>query len=176
MSKRLPERVDPYRLADQRRILEGDYALEKMPRLVDAVEQASGQAHVSFEFNRSPQGYAEIKGHIEAELVLVCQRCLGPMDYSVYSKIHLAIVPSDALATQLQNEIDTVVIPEEMFLRDFIEDELMLSLPLIPRHEREEDCDQAASQYLHIDFEQDKDQQEKKENPFSVLSELKTKH
>lgn len=176
MSERLPERIDPYRLADQRRILEGAYALEKMPRLVDAVEQAEGQVNVRFEFNRSPQGYAELDGHIEADLVLICQRCLGPMDYSVRSEIHLAIVPSDAEATQLQDEIDTAVVPEELFLRDFIEDELMLSLPLISRHEREEDCDETASQYLHADFEQVEAQQEKKDNPFSVLSELKTKH
>jgi uncharacterized protein len=171
MSERLPERIDPYRFADQRRILEGAYALEKMPRLVKAVEQAKGNVYVKFEFSRSPQGHAELDGHIKADLVLICQRCLGPMDYSVKSELHLAIVPSDAEASQLQNEIDTAVVAEELFLRDFIEDELMLSLPLIPRHERVEDCDETASQYLHTDFEQDKAQQEKKENPFSVLSE-----
>jgi len=175
MSKRLPERIDPYRLADQRRILEGSYALDKMPRLSEVAENSSGEVHVRFEFDRSAQGHAELEGHIEAELALICQRCLSPMDYPVKLDIHLAIVPSDALANELQDEVDVTVVPEDLFLRDFIEDELMLALPQIPRHESEEDCDEVARQYLHVDFEQDMDQQEKQENPFSVLTESITK-
>lgn len=176
MSDRLPERVNPYRLADQGRELEGSYPLNLMPRLAEAVSEVSGEAMVSMVFSRSGAGLAIADGEIQATLVLTCQRCLGLMEYPVKTEISVAFVPDDATAGLIQEDYDAMVVPDELFFRDLIEDELMLSLPLIARHESPESCEETMQDYLHKEFESSTEHVEKKPNPFDVLSTLKGKH
>ncbi len=176
MSDRLPERVNPYRLADQGRELRGTYPLDLMPRLAEAVAETTGEAVVHLIFTRSVAGLALIEGEIEATLGLICQRCLGLMNYPVKTKFTVALVPDEAAAGSILDEFDPMVIPDELFVRDLIEDELMLSLPLIARHESEEACEETMQEYLHKEFEPDAVEVDKKPNPFEVLSSLKDKH
>jgi len=176
MSDRLPERINPYRSAGQGRVLEGSYPLELMPRLAESVLGAPGEARVRLAFSKMEGGSVLLEGSIKATLSLTCQRCLSAMDYSVDSELRLVVVPDDARAAQLQEEYDTLVVEEELFVRDLLEDELMLALPLIPRHETPEECDEVARSYLHKEHEHGSEQEGKKENPFSVLEQLKTKH
>jgi uncharacterized protein len=176
MSDRLPERVNPYRLADQGRVLEGSYPLNLMPRLAEAIYEAAGEARVRMAFSRSPSGLALIEGQIEAMLALTCQRCLGRLDYPVDTTFLVALLPDEATASSLLEEYDAMVVPEELFIRDFIEDELMLSVPQIPRHEHLEDCDEKMQAYLHKEFENEAALGGKPKNPFEALSSLKSKH
>jgi uncharacterized protein len=176
MSDRLPERVNPYRLADQGRVLEGGYPLNLMPRLAEAVSEATGEASVRMAFSRSAAGVALIEGHIKVVLALTCQRCLGRLDYPVEDTFRVALLPDEATASSLQEEYDAMVVEDELFIRDFIEDELMLSVPQIPRHERLEDCDEKMRTYLQKEFENEAAVEGERKNPFDVLSSLKSKH
>lgn len=176
MSDRLPERVNPYRLADQGRELVGSYPLNLMPRLAEAASEVSGEAMVRMAFSRSTGGLALVEGEIQATLGLTCQRCLGLMDYPVKTEISVAFVPDDATAGSMQEDYDAMVVPDELFIRDLIEDELMLSLPLIARHESPENCEEMMQNFLQKEFESSTENVEKKPNPFDVLSTLKDKH
>jgi len=176
MSDRLPERVNPYRLADQGRVLEGTYPLNLMPRLADAVSETTGEASVRMAFTRSVSGVALIEGHIKVVLALTCQRCLGRLDYPVEDTFRVALLPDEATASSLLEDYDAMVVEDELFIRDFIEDELMLSVPQIPRHERLEDCDEKMRSYLHKEFENEAVVEGERKNPFEVLSSLKSKH
>lgn len=176
MSERLPERINPYRLAGQGAQLEGSYPLDLMPRLADSLQGNTGEARVSLALSRTEAGQVLLEGRIRAELAMTCQRCLSEMTYPVDSQVRVVVVPDDATAARLQDEYDTLVVEEELFVRDFIEDELMLAMPQIPRHESQDECDEVARNYLNQEHEVSIEQQGKKENPFSVLEQLKTKH
>jgi uncharacterized protein len=147
-----------------------------MPRLTASALGATGEASIRLEISRTEGGLVLLEGRIHANLTLTCQRCLSAMDYPAESVVRLVIVPDDATAEKLQDEYDTFVVEEELFIRDLIEDELMLALPLIPRHESPEECDEVARGYLHKEHENGSEQEGKKSNPFSVLEQLKTKH
>ena len=77
--------------------------------------------------------------HLAADvrLALCCQRCLGPVEETVGVDHALRFVHGEAQAAELDAELEDDVLALERWtdLRELIEDELLLALPLVPRHE-----------------------------------------
>ncbi|RMG54336.1 MAG: hypothetical protein D6717_09790 [Gammaproteobacteria bacterium] len=173
MSERLPERVDPWRLVQQRRVLQGESPLERMSRLAEHAGAQQGAARVLLEFLRDDEGHPRIRGQIEAEVGLVCQRCMEPFLLPLRQPVDLILVSDDVHAEQVQAWGEPVIVPEQLFLRDLIEDELLLGLPLVPRHEDEAECHRHVGRWLESEPERSEDEQ--RSNPFAVLGELKSR-
>ena len=76
---------------------------------------------------------------IAAETVvrLECQRCLQPMEVPVHIERRLFFVESEdaAAALDAESEEDVLALTPSLDLHSLIEDELLLSLPIVPRHE-----------------------------------------
>ncbi len=173
MSERLPERVNPFLLAERGRVLEGVLPLNRLPRLAEVLAaDVAEQARVRLAFMRGRSGIAVLDGEVSAELALTCQRCLEPMAYPVESRINLALVESDAEAARLQEGYDTLLVEDEtLSIPELIEDELLLALPLVPMHDATQACSPRA---LHEFEPKDAEQAaEGKENPFAILKNLK---
>lgn len=78
--------------------------------------------------------------HLEAEtsIALTCQRCLGTVDVELDIRRSFRFVDTEDLA-QAQDEVseeDVLALSADFRLADLIEDEVLLALPLIPRHEK----------------------------------------
>jgi uncharacterized protein len=71
-----------------------------------------------------------------ATVALQCQRCLQPMDEAVHVDRHFRFVGDEAAAAALDEEIEDEVLelPRALDLRELVEDEMLLALPLVPRH------------------------------------------
>ena len=71
------------------------------------------------------------------EVWLCCQRCLQP--YALPLQVHNAIrfVHGEADAEALDAEIDddVLALTRSLNLQDLVEDELLLALPIVPRHD-----------------------------------------
>jgi len=69
---------------------------------------------------------------------LTCQRCLQPMveDLSVTTRIRFVRGETQAEALDAELEEDVLALPRALDLRALVEDELLLALPLVPRHGR----------------------------------------
>jgi uncharacterized protein len=103
-------------------------------------------------------------------LPLVCQRCLQPAWTAIAVDRHFLFVPDEAQAMQLDERAqdDVLTATEDFDLRGLIEDELLLALPLAPRHER---CPQALpTQRAGFGTAQ---QGPDEPHPFAVLAALK---
>jgi uncharacterized protein len=74
---------------------------------------------------------------LQTALPLVCQRCMGPVDVPVSCAREFRFVASEdeALAQDEECEEDLLVISREFNLQELIEDELVMEVPLIPKHE-----------------------------------------
>ena len=74
---------------------------------------------------------------LDAALPLICQRCLGPVDVHVSPQrlFRFVATEAEALAEDDDCEEDLLVLSREFNLAELIEDELVLEVPLIPRHE-----------------------------------------
>lgn len=145
----------------------GVILLSQMPRLASLVIQNDDDVEikVSFEFEKSNYQQAAIKGHIEANLKVECQRCLESMVLSVDQSFELLI---DATDEDIQSfQVDSVFSSEGYLdVFEVIEDELILTLPIITMHE-----DTSCNKYLHAEIPDT--QAVEKDNPFAVLESLK---
>ncbi len=168
----IPEHINPYRYAEQGLALSGALMITDMPRLI--VNVASQENHqdkvaVDLQFGIDEQGITFIKGHLTTQLTLQCQRCLEPFSYEIMSDFALGIIDTIEQADTLPEHYEPALAQEGMLaLRELIEDEIMLNLPIIPRH-APDSCKVQLPQ-MESGWEQGKE-----DNPFRVLESLKYK-
>ncbi|MEH6472695.1 MAG: YceD family protein [Halopseudomonas sp.] len=165
----LPYTVDPRRAADQGRILEGEIQLEKLERLCSYLVDSEGTVDVDLTFGVDEERVRYIKGHAETTVRMLCQRCLEPVTLELEAEMNLGIVADDEAAKQLPRYYDPNIIKEpKQDLYQLVEEELILTLPLIAQHENcvvKTEYGEVAPQLSDSE----------KENPFNVLVQLKTK-
>jgi len=169
LDERLPLHIDPVRLARTGAQLRGRMALAPMERLASLLASPGGEAEVALDFGIDGERRSFVRVRLKAELSLMCQRCLEPMRFQVDTDRRLGVVGSEDEAERLSEAYEPLVFTgEPIFLRDVIEDELILSLPLVPRH-----TEQCAS--VALTAEQGTDNTDKAgDNPFAALAKLKT--
>jgi uncharacterized protein len=176
---KLPKSVDPFRLAEQKAEFEGYIPLSEMARFVDCILGAASsepedQCQVSLSFGMDEERRRIVCGHLQARVVLECQRCMKPMARTLTSDFRLGIVTGDEQAQQLPSDLEPFETDNfHADLWSMVEDELLLALPPFPLHERL-DCE--ATEVLES-FEHDPAEPEsgaeKRKNPFDVLADLK---
>jgi uncharacterized protein len=170
----LPKTLDPFKYADQNKILVGEIALSLMPRLADLLVDTEGKVQVELEFDRDPQRLRILKGKLKATVTLLCQRCLHPVAQAVESEFTLGIVFNDEQAQNLPRTYEPLLVEDEkLVVMDVVEEELILSLPMFAYHDACEvdgykQTEQAVADTVGAD-------EEKKPNPFNVLSGLNLK-
>lgn len=171
---RLPNTVEPYRLAASAERLEGSIKLAAMPRLVEAIGVQEGDCLVTLSFDIDAQRQYFIAGGLKADVVLPCQRCLQPMPVSLESEFLLGMVASDALAANLPGRYEPVIVEDEQLdLLPVVEDEILLTLPQVVYHD-EADCAVSRDQLQSGEDVDGSD--DTAPNPFSVLRALKDKN
>lgn len=171
LAERLPVHIEPVRLADTRRSFTGRMPIATMERLVGYLLENSGDADIELQFGRDEEGVRYLRGRIEAKVKLQCQRCLQEMEYAIDTELLMGIVGSEDAAERLAQHYDPLIVGRDpIVLKDLIEDELILALPLVATH-TDSDC--------AIGFDTSNGRAEadsatvKRENPFAVLADLK---
>ena len=171
--ERLPLQIDPFRLAEARRVLEGRIALRHMKRLASALSNTEGEIEVSLEFGIDNMGVPFVSGALQANLSLICQRCLEEMNMPVETELALGFVRSSVEAEAMIGPYEPYIVESvPVDLMDIIEDEILLSLPQIPMHPFEE-CP-ARELYEQAAEQGEQENEVSRESPFHVLAGLKT--
>jgi uncharacterized protein len=77
--------------------------------------------------------------HLQARATvqLQCQRCLEPVEQALEVSRHFIFVRDEATAQALDTDSDDEVLanPDRLDLHELLEDELIMALPVVPRHE-----------------------------------------
>lgn len=181
----LPRSADLIRFAEQRVVLEGVVPLERLSRFAGALEfpvEAGTVCEAMLEFDQDGERRRLVNGRIRAEVRVQCQRCMNAMPVTLESEFHLGLVTSDRQAQNLPRELEPFLVDElSADLWTLVEDELLLVLPPFPLHERDQ-CpasDEVAALEPGASGSDDDEssESEERENPFSVLADLKpTRH
>lgn len=167
--KFIPEHIDPFRYAEQSLGLDGMVKIADMQRLSANVIAGDNTVSVKLKFGVDEQGINFLTGHIKTLLTLQCQRCMEPFIYEIISDFALGIVNTLDEANALPERYEPALAKEgNLALRELIEDEIILNLPIIPRHEPEE-CK------VKLPLADSGWEQSKGESPFHVLKSLKHK-
>lgn len=136
-----PNKVNPWQLVADNGRLEGELTLAAMPRLA-VLNRADGKVSVSLAAGLDEQGVRFIKGRVRTEIELVCQRCLGSLRLPLDVTVGLGLIRAEAEADRLPDEYEPLLVSEGgMAISDLVEDELLLALPQIPRHDDIRECE-----------------------------------
>lgn len=145
-------------------VIHDTIAVSQFSRLADALSASDGILNYRLAGYQDDSGKPCLKLEISGKLDLLCQRCLSPMDYELDTHASFVIVRDETSIPETEDEADEIDYLEaetHMQVADLIEDEILLSLPLAPKHEIEA-CD-AASKLNEL----------KKPGPFAELKKLK---
>ncbi|MFO1427144.1 MAG: YceD family protein [Steroidobacteraceae bacterium] len=155
--------VDVERLADRRERLEFRVAPAQFPRLREQLDGNAGEVVGQVEFERL-QGVPVAHLVVEARVPLTCQRCMRPVIVPIESDTRVALVEDLDAADRLPTGLDSVFAEGgRVVLRELVEEELLLGLPLVARHE--------AAAELQGDAVADCAAQERPEQPVAARAE-----
>ena len=143
-ARRDPHSLDIAALCREGEALGGGLALSALRRLggslfgpVDAAAELTWAARTSEKPVAGGQPERWLHLDAQAEVTLQCQRCLQAMRQPLVVDRHFRFVRSEPEAARLDeaSEDDVLVLPPRLDLLDLLEDELILALPIVPRHE-----------------------------------------
>jgi len=129
-------------LGERQSVLRGEIELKRFNRLVDLLESDAGVVTAALQFRKDAGGWLIVELEFEATVHLLCQRCLTPLEHHVRDKVEMALLETASLEQHLPDRYEPVILEEDRLMPAMlIEDELIISLPIVPRHERPEECD-----------------------------------
>lgn len=141
--------VDVFEFARNHHEAAGDLSLDAMPRMVAEVPADAPAPRAPFAWRlcgsvtKVPTADGEREERwlaltVTGSLWLECQRCLAPYEQALAVEARYAVVDTEAEADARpmdDDEADVIVGSRQFDLVDLIEEELLLSLPLVPKHD-----------------------------------------
>lgn len=167
---KLPLTINVVRTAQKPLGYIGVYTSEQVTRVADSVVSVDSDVEGVLSFDIDNQRLVAITGQVNLEVTLMCQRCGIPFAHHVHTTYCFRAVINDAQTESLPESYEPIVVNEfgKVDLLAMIEDEIILSLPVVPLHESEY-CEVSEAERvfgkLPIEVE--------KLNPFAVLASLK---
>ncbi len=170
-----PPKLDIKHAGQASQQLVGHDVLANYERLLEESQGLGGQNALNWSARAELQ--ADAKGlpqpwlflNVSTSLPLTCQRCLGPVDVAVQIERAFRFVETEAQAEEEDDESpeDVLVLSREFDLAALIEDEVLMDLPAVPRHDT---CPLPVKlAAVDADFEE----VATKPNPFAVLAGMK---
>lgn len=137
--------VSPSNFAEKSRCWEGEVMVGEFERL--AKEFVRPEAKLQFRVcgEQDARGRARLRCTVSGDLEVECQRCLQPLAVPVESERVLYLTGSEEEADRLETllsgdgqdeSLEAIVVGQSMDLATVVEDEVLLSLPLVSVHEQ----------------------------------------
>lgn len=156
--------IDSLDFARYGREISGEVPVAELPRLQDMLESPQGILSYTVQGGVDKLGSHFLDLNVTGRCRLRCQRCMEGMDYPVRLDTRLLLhdqASLDALGDE-EEEFDSILADAHLDVLNLLEEEILLSLPIAPRHETGA-CRVAGSENLHQD----------ERHPFAVLANLK---
>jgi len=162
---------------------QGFLALDALPRVALEAATYAGDDGFSWAVNTFFDGVAggeprlKMNLSLKGQMHLICQRCMQPCLVKIEESRQFVFLANEALADAFPMEEDAIeplVMSSQFDLLGTIEDEILLSLPLIPKHP-EGVCEPASLGSGADDLQDQGETAKKLDNPFNILKNIKKK-
>jgi DUF177 domain-containing protein len=116
-------------------------AVSQFSRLQDVIASPEGMLDYRLVGGKGEDGQLKLELSIQGNLQLGCQRCLEPFVFELNIASRFLVVPDESAIPISEEGFESVgdddflVAETHMQVFDLIEDEILLALPLAPRHE-----------------------------------------
>jgi uncharacterized protein len=168
-------RLDVRPFAEEGGKLAGQEPLRSHPRLLAEAQGREPETPIAWSAigelrepgHAVPQVWLRLQAG--ATLSLTCQRCLAPVQVPVSVDRWFRFVADEETAASLdgESEEDVLALSRAFDLLELVEDELLMELPLAPRH------DTCPAVHVVAEPEGFEGSSARHENPFAVLGQLK---
>lgn len=130
--------VDSVTFAREAEKLSGETAVKNLTRLHDALADDTGAISYRLSGFVNAEEKPSLRLSVSGDLKLVCQRCLGSLDFRLNSEREFELVAQGAALSDPAEEADDVeqiYADPKLDVIGLIEDEVILSLPMVSSHE-----------------------------------------
>ncbi|GAC1370863.1 MAG: YceD family protein [Aquirhabdus sp.] len=178
-----PTQIEPFKWAELGFVWQGQVELARFARVAAEVVPPHDQQTIALDCKLyvDDRRIAWLDATMSANLPLTCQRCLHQLDFVLDAHVHLAMFTDEKYLDRLgreKDEIDYVILSEAQIAHgaetidvlNLLEDEILLLLPLSPKHD---DCELAVASVGDDLLCSNGQVVEEKRNPFDVLAGLK---
>ena len=166
-----PERIDAVKLFARQGSITAYLPLTRLQRLTDQLSGETGHVAVDLKFGVDEEDRRLLVGTLDTRVLVTCQRCLQDLQLDLHCQMSLLVFDNEEALQELPESQDAVTMPEAgLDVLALIEDELILSLPMVPMH-----ADTACNENLNAINEGRDTVQEVRPSPFAILAGLKTK-
>ena len=138
-SSRLKRITDAFVFAREGWVLNGTFAVSSLERLHDLLVDVSGDVSFQIQGFKGGRGELLLQLQVTGFLPLACQRCLEVVPFELDVDSLLEVIPEGADMSQDELEDDTrdfLPVAGELNVAELVEDEILLALPVAPRHEK----------------------------------------
>jgi len=140
-----------------------EFNIEDLARINGIASNNSDKIKVNYSFYLENNTTPCLDGEVSLIIYLTCQRCLEELPVSLNLNLSLAFVKNESQAEELSKHLEIYLFEgEELSLMDLISDEILLSIPMVPKHNL--NC--LSSFKEHNNYEQ------VKESPFAILKNI----
>lgn len=162
--KLLPEMINPWKFTRQRELLSGTLQLAQTQVLKQwAGEDSVLNAHL--EGNIDADSQHRLSGSVSVTLQMQCQRCLEMMPVVLDESFDYVLIAHEDLEHKVTDGSETLICAsDELDLAWFFEEEILLAIPMIVKHE---DCN-----VLQKDTDSPATNDEDRQYPFADLKKL----
>jgi len=146
--------------------------LAELPRVSRELTSTEGEARGHVRFSRQ-LGQAVADLEVGAQPEVVCQRCMQPMRWPVKVKSRVALVSDYDAADRVPEEMEVFLVEgDSVSVRDLVDEEVMLALPHVPRHDEDSECARQEVRLPGQPDEPDDAADLQVQKPFAQLGEL----
>jgi uncharacterized protein len=156
--------IDSLDFAHNGRELHGIFPLTELSRLQDLLATPEGEISYFVRGLPDKDGKPMLALTVAGQCQLRCQRCLNGFSYTIKLFSHLWLTQAselDAFSVEENDEMDSITADKHLDVLNMIEEEILLSLPIAPKHPAGE-CNPVAEGWTSSEA-----------SPFSVLKGLK---
>ena len=114
--------------------------LAELPRVAHELIATDGDARGHVRFSRQ-LGQAVADLQVKAQPEVVCQRCMQSMRWPVEVTSRIALVVDFDAADRVPEGLEVFLVEgDSVSVRDLVDEEVMLALPVVARHEEGSEC------------------------------------
>jgi len=118
---------------------EGETAIADFARLSEELADTTGLVRWALQGGVDTSGHGILTMSVSATVQLMCQRCLSPFAQDIVAESTLILAKDEAAADEIDamlddDEIDVIVGAKDLNILELIEDEVLLAIPLSPKH------------------------------------------
>ncbi|MGX5174049.1 YceD family protein [Aliikangiella sp. IMCC44653] len=163
--------IQPTKLANKNGQIKFNWPIASFERLKELLYSENGQVAIEINAEYDHRRQCLLVTNLVADVTLQCQTSFDPIDYKIERTVTFCAVVAESQFVDVDEEYEPVLMEDgNLDIKQVVEDELILSIPLVANKPIEEI--ETKMSFGELD-EAEIEKAEKAANPFSVLQNLK---